>query len=108
MKQTAIVALVLGLGLMQSVRAQAAPPISPAQMTCEEFVAVDDVYRPTLVYWVAGVDKLGIRETDTMVVDTATAVGVIVDECKKTPKMAFKTKVRELYKSGRISLFDHH
>ncbi|WP_408507967.1 HdeA/HdeB family chaperone [Paraburkholderia sediminicola] len=65
-------------------------------------------YQPALVYWVAGVDKLGIRETDTMVVDTATPIAVIVGECKKTPKASFKGKVRELYKSGKINLFDHH
>jgi acid stress chaperone HdeA len=51
---------------------------------------------------------LGIRETDRMAVGTATPIGVIIDECKKTPKMAFNPKVRELYKSGCINLFDHH
>jgi len=108
MKRTAGSAVLLGLLLAQPTFGQTANPMSPAKMTCEDFVAVDDVYRPTLVYWVAGVDKLGILETDTMVADTATPIGVIVEECKKTPKVAFKTKVRELYKSGKINLFDHH
>jgi hypothetical protein len=75
-------------------------------MKCEDFVAVDEVYQPTHVYLVAGVDHPGLRETDTMVVDTAKPVAVIVGECKKTPKASFKTKVRELYKrSGQIFLF---
>jgi acid stress chaperone HdeA len=108
MNRTVTSAVLLALVLAQPALGQSDKPMSPAKMTCEDFLAVDDVYRPTLVYWVAGVDKLGVRETDTMVVDTATPIGVIVEECKKTPKMAFKTKVRDLYKSNRISLFDHH
>lgn len=108
MKRTAASAVLLGLLLAQPTLGQTGKPMSPAKMTCEDFVAVDEVYRPTLVYWVAGVDKLGIRETDTMVADTATPITVIVEECKKTPNVAFKTKVRELYKSGKINLFDHH
>ncbi|KXU84390.1 HdeA [Paraburkholderia monticola] len=108
MNRTLLSSILACLVVAQPVLAQSGKPMSPAKMTCEDFVAVDDVYRPTLVYWVAGVDKLGIRESDVMVVDTATPIGIIVEECKKTPKVAFKTKVRELYKSGRINLFDHH
>ena len=106
MKHTFVAAFVLGLAL--PAWAQKAPEMSPAKMKCEDFVAVEAQYQPALVYWVAGVDHLGVRETDTMVVDTATPVAVIVGECKKTPKASFKTKVRELYKGGQITLFDHH
>jgi acid stress chaperone HdeA len=109
MKRTILVgALALGFGLALPAFAQTTKAMSPAKMKCEDFVAVDSAYQPSLVYWVAGVDHLGITETDTMVVDTATPVAVIVGECKKTPKASFKSKVRELYKSGQITLFDHH
>jgi acid stress chaperone HdeA len=108
MKHTLIAALVLGFAFALPAWAEKAPEMSPSKMKCEDFVAVDVAYQPALVYWVAGVDKLGIRETDTMVVDTATPVAVIVGECKKTPKASFASKVRELYKNGQINLFDHH
>ncbi len=108
MNRTVVTALALGLGFALPALAQTSAQMSPAKMKCEDFVAVDAVYQPALVYWVAGVDHLGIRETDTMVVDTATPVALVVSECKKTPKAMFKTKVRELYKSGQITLFDHH
>jgi acid stress chaperone HdeA len=108
MKYTIIAALVLGFGFALPTLAQTGKEMSPAKMKCEDFVAVDEVYQPALVYWVAGVDPLGIRETDTMVVDTATPVALVVSECKKTPKASFKAKVRALYKSGQITLFDHH
>ncbi|MFM0340134.1 HdeA/HdeB family chaperone [Paraburkholderia fungorum] len=110
MKCTVIgaLALALGLGLALPALAQTGKAMNPSKMKCEDFVAVDAAYQPALVYWVAGVDHLGVKETDTMVVDTATPVAVIVGECKKTPKASFKAKVRALYKGGQITLFDHH
>jgi acid stress chaperone HdeA len=108
MKHPLIVTLFLGFGVVLPAWAQTAPQMSPSKMKCEDFVAVEEQYQPALVYWVAGVDRLGIRETDTMVVDTATPIAAIVGECKKTPKASFKNKVREMYKSGQINLFDHH
>ena len=108
MKHTLIATLALGLGLALPVVAQTGKPMSPAKMKCEDFVAVDVAYQPALVYWVAGVDHLGVLETDTMVVDTATPIAAIVAECKKTPKASFKNKVRAMYKSHQIALFEHH
>jgi len=103
-----IAALVFGFGFALPTLAETAKEMSPAKMKCEDFVAMDVVYQPALVCWVAGVDHLGVRETDTMVVDTATPIALVVAECKKTPKASFKSKVRALYKSGQITLFDHH
>jgi acid stress chaperone HdeA len=83
--------------------------LSPAKMSCADFVAVDEVYRPALVYWVAGVGKLGVKETDTMVVDTAHPVGeAVVEECRKDPHVRFMSKVRSMIKANKIALFDHH
>ncbi|OUL71010.1 HdeA/HdeB family chaperone [Paraburkholderia hospita] len=107
MKQGKLVALVMGLCFSLPAWSQTAPPMSPAKMKCEDFVAVAAEYQPSLVYWAAGVDKLGVKETDTMVVDTAQPIAVIVGECKKTPKASFKTKVHDLSKSGQITLFEH-
>jgi len=108
MRRTLIGTLIAGLSLALPAWAQTSAPMKPSKMTCEDFVAVASEYQPTLVYWAAGVDKLGVKETDTMVVDTAQPIGVIVGECKKTPKTLFKTKVHDLSKSGHIKLFEHH
>jgi acid stress chaperone HdeA len=43
----------------------------------------------------------------TTVVDVATPVAMIVGECKQAPQAPFASKVRDLYKSGRIALFSH-
>ncbi|MDR7006193.1 HdeA/HdeB family chaperone [Paraburkholderia strydomiana] len=108
MKRIAVAAAVLaGLCLSPFALAQADKPIKPATMSCGDFLAVEDTYKPALVYWVSGADKLGVQETVTTVVDTATPVAAIVGECERTPKASFASKVRDLYKAGRIALFSH-
>ncbi|CAN7734611.1 HdeA/HdeB family chaperone [Caballeronia sp. LjRoot31] len=109
MKHIVVTSAVLaGLCVSPLALAQAAKPVPPAQMSCSDFLAVDDAYKPALVYWVSGVDKLGVSETVTTVVDVATPVATIVGECKEAPEAPFASKVHELYKSGRIALFRHN
>jgi acid stress chaperone HdeA len=100
-------AVLAGLCVSPFALAQTAKPVTPAQMSCSDFLAVDDAYKPALVYWVSGVDKLGVKETVSTVVDVATPVAMIVGECKQAPQAPFASKVRDLYKSGRIALFSH-
>jgi acid stress chaperone HdeA len=108
MKSMKVLAILACLFVAQAASAQE-KQLSPAKMTCADFVAVDEVYRPALVYWVAGVDKLGVSETDTMVVDTAHPVGeMVAQECRKDPHAPFMKKVRSMIKTNQISLFDHH
>ncbi|CAB3774011.1 HdeA/HdeB family chaperone [Paraburkholderia humisilvae] len=83
--------------------------VSPARMSCADFTVVDEAYQPALVYWVAGVDKLGVRETDTFVVDTAHPVSeTVVEECKNDPQAPFMSKVRSLIIAKKVSLLEHH
>jgi len=106
---TLVTALVAGLCVSPLALADTAKPVpavSPAKMTCSDFLAVDDAYKPALVYWVSGVDKLGVTETVTTVVDVATPVAAVVGECQKAPHAPLANKVHELYKSGRLALFE--
>ncbi|MDR5815684.1 MULTISPECIES: HdeA/HdeB family chaperone [unclassified Caballeronia] len=106
-KSLAAALCVLTVGV--SGMAHAAEKIAPAKMTCADFVQVDDAYKPALVYWVAGVDKLGVSGTETTVVDTMQPVAATVaQECQKDPQTKFMTKVRSMIKSKQIALFDHH
>ncbi|MEX3973766.1 HdeA/HdeB family chaperone [Paraburkholderia caribensis] len=102
---TSMCFLVIGVS---SVAHAAEQKIAPAKMTCADFVQVDDAYQPALVYWVAGVDKLGVTATETTVVDTMQPVAATVaQECRKDPQTRFMTKVRSMIKSKQIALFDH-
>ncbi|HZZ12231.1 MAG TPA: HdeA/HdeB family chaperone [Paraburkholderia sp.] len=107
MKSAKILMVLIGLVAAQAASAQETK-ISPATMTCADYVAVDEAYRPALVYWVAGVDKLGVRETDTLVVDTAHPVGEMVTQaCTQDPHAPFVSKVRSMIKAKKLSLFKH-
>lgn len=101
------VATVAGLCFSSLAFAQATKPVKPAEMSCSDFLAVNDAYKPALVYWVSGTDKLGVSETVTTVVDAATPVAAAVGECQKRPQAPLAGIVRDLYKSGQISLFQH-
>jgi acid stress chaperone HdeA len=107
MKFTKILMVLICIAAAQAASAQE-KKLSPAKMTCADYVAVDEAYRPALIYWVAGVDKLGVKETDTLVVDTVQPVGETVTQaCTQDPHASFVSKVRSMIKAKKLSLFEH-
>jgi len=68
----------------------------PGKMTCEEFVALDDVVKPKVVYWSEGFNKKGEPMDAVMDVDdTDQLVPTLVTECTETPKVSFWEKIKE-------------
>jgi hypothetical protein len=69
---------------------------APAKMTCTDFVALEDVVKPKLVYWAEGFDK-GDRATDAVVDidETDRRVPVLVQECRETPKLTLWEKMKK-------------
>lgn len=68
----------------------------PGKMTCEQFVELEDVVKPKIVYWAEGFNKKG-KPIDS-VVDmfvTDKLVPVLVTECKETPKLSFWDKIKK-------------
>lgn len=107
MKPAAMVAVLMCLAVPLCASAQE-QKLNPAKMTCADYTVVDEAYRPALVYYVAGVDKLGVKATDAMVIDTAHPVAeTVFEECKKDPDASFMSKVRHLIKEKKIELFKH-
>jgi len=68
--------------------------VKPFKMTCQEFLSVSETYKPAVIYWIASVDKLGVRENDQIVVDTPRTVAHVVDACTKAPTHKLADKVR--------------
>ena len=67
----------------------------PVTMSCAEFVQLDDVIQPKVVYWAEGYNKKG-KPVDAVfdVAETDTLVPVVIDECKTTPKLTFWERVK--------------
>lgn len=69
--------------------------MKPAKLSCEEFLAVDEVTRPAIVYWAEGVNSKGKPEDAVVDVErTNRLVPVLIEECKTEPKASFWTKVK--------------
>jgi acid stress chaperone HdeA len=107
MNRIALGTVLISIGLSQATFAQTSSRVQPEKMNCEDFLALADNYKPAPLYWAAGVDKVDVKATDELIVDAANPVGLVVDECKKNPKTSFINKVRQLTKSGRLSVVAH-
>lgn len=95
MKSTLSIAVLSGVLLSTAmITPVLAATHKPAKMTCEEFVALDDVVKPKVVYWAEGFNRKG-KPVDAIVDIDATdkLVPMLVDECQKTPKASFWQKI---------------
>jgi hypothetical protein len=74
---------------------------TPAKMTCGEFLALDDVVRPKVVFWAEGFNNRG-KPVDAIVDVEATdrLVPVLVEACKENPKLSFWQKTRKFFSSN--------
>jgi hypothetical protein len=80
-----------------TVKPVAAAP-KPAKMRCDEFVALEDVARPKVVYWAEGFNKDG-GSADSVVdiAETDRLVPVLVQECTDEPKLTFWQKLKKYF-----------
>lgn len=69
--------------------------IKAEKLRCEEFLALDDVTRPALVYWAEGVNSKGKPEDAVFDIQTTNRlVPVLIEDCKQEPKASFWTKMK--------------
>ncbi|MCX7108292.1 MAG: HdeA/HdeB family chaperone [Methylococcales bacterium] len=69
------------------------------KLTCEDFIAVEDIIKPQYViagnaYTKGGKAKNAVIE----VIDTETLVPILVEECQKAPKESFWAKLKSKLK----------
>jgi len=66
-----------------------------ANVTCEEFNALDESFKPNVVAWAAGYQQ-GQKKPEAVAIDVqgvARITPVVVDECTKAPSASFWSKV---------------
>jgi hypothetical protein len=64
-------------------------------MTCEDFIALDEVSRPKVTYWADGFNRYG--QVDDETIDFGRddrMIPILVEECTKNPKHSFVSKVK--------------
>jgi acid stress chaperone HdeA len=76
-----------------------------AKVTCEEFLAFDEVIQPKYVIAAAAHAKGGQPKTIVIdVVETETLVPILIEECTKTPKVSFFDKLKSKLKQLKSKL----
>ena len=72
-------------------------PKQSSKMTCQDFLALDEVARPKVFYWADGYSLYG--QSDEAVIDfdqNDRLVPVLVEECTKTPKHALLKTIKDV------------
>lgn len=99
MTRMALLAIGGSAAMAGSALAGEAKATKPGKMTCEEFLALDDVSKPKLVYWIEGFNHKGKVEDATFDIETSDRlVPVLIEECHKEPKASFWMKVKKEWK----------
>jgi Na+/serine symporter len=81
--------------------AASAKMVKPAAMSCEDFLAFDDVTRPEIVYWSEGLTRKGKPEDAVFDVErTNRLVPILVEDCTKEPKASYYKKVKDAVKKA--------
>ena len=95
-RRIAIAAAVVLLVSATGAVAQTSAPKKPlAKLTCEEFLAYEDTFKPKVVYWAVAYGKGGKPEAAVLDVEgTEKAIPVIIEKCKAAPKDPFLKHVK--------------
>jgi HdeA/HdeB family len=79
-----------------SAVSSAATSHKPGEMSCEDFVAIADVERPKIVYWMEGFNKSGKAVDSAIdVQEIDKVVPILVTECGKNPKGLLSTAIQQ-------------
>lgn len=63
--------------------------------TCEDFVAVQDQFKPKVVYWATAYNKGGKPEASVLDIEgTEKVTPAVIDACVKNPKASFWQTVK--------------
>ena len=84
--------------------AAVAEPKKPlAKWTCADFIAIDDEYKPKVVYWATAYAKGGAPEASELDIEgTEKVTPMIITACTKAPKDSFWHKLKgEWHKLGK-------
>ena len=70
------------------------PPKPSTKITCEEFLQLDEVSRPKIVYWFDGFNRRGTVDETIDFDRSDRMLPVIVEECTKSPKHLLVKKMK--------------
>ena len=83
--------------------AEAKKPI--AKWTCADFLAVDDAFKPKVIYWATAYSKAGKPEVATIDIEgTEKIIPMITEDCTKMPQESFWQKLKNDWRKVEIEM----
>lgn len=99
--------LIIAVGSVATPVAFAAPA-THATMTCKQFVAIDEVSRPKVVYWAEGVSRKGRPQDAVMdIEETERLIPVVTEQCRRAPQASFMTKLEQSWDKVKNDIRRH-
>lgn len=98
MKSIAVTITLTGLavGAAWALGSRGVPQKPVSEWTCEDFIGVEDTFKPKVVYWAVAYGKGGKPEAAIIDVEgTDKIVPFLAEECAKKPKESFWQKVKD-------------
>jgi len=90
-----VVAASMMLGATGAIAESSGAKKPLGKMTCEDFLAVDDTFKPKVVYWAVAYAKGGKPEAAVIDVEgTDQMTPMLIEDCKAKPKESFWKKVK--------------
>jgi acid stress chaperone HdeA len=92
-----LIPLILAAAATTTVAAKVEKPVT--QWACSDFLAVDDQFKPKVVYWAAAYAKGG--QPEAAVIDIKGIEKVtpeLIGQCKKAPQASFWTRLKDEWK----------
>jgi len=91
-----VVAACLMVGAARVASAESSAAQKPlGKMTCEDFLAIDDSFKPKVVFWAVAYGKGGKPEAAVLDVEgTDKITPELIEACKAQPKESFWKKVK--------------
>ncbi len=92
LKQLTLPVIVIAVAT-SAIAAENKKPVS--KWTCEEFLAVDDQFKPKVVYAATAYSKAGKAEGSVIDIDgTEKVIPMIIDDCTKDPPASFWQRLK--------------
>ena len=90
-----IVAAVLMGGSTGTLAQTSAAKKPLGKMTCDDFLGIEESYKPKVVYWAVAYGKGGKPESAGVDIEgTEKIIPAIIEVCKKAPKESFWQKLK--------------
>ena len=93
LKQIALTGLVIGSMAITAAAANNKKPVT--QWTCADFLAVEDQFRPKVVYAATAYSKAGKPDAEVIDIEgTEKVTPMIITACEGTPRASFWEKLK--------------